>query len=279
LRGLTGIARSEYSAFQLSVRKRMSHGLLFNINYTLSHSLDHASTPERFGTEGASIGGTSGFMHNSWNLHQQYGDSDFDMRHQLNAHWVFELPLGRGKHFGSGMPGWADHIIGGWLVSGIFRANSGLPVSIDNGRTWPTNWNYNGNAVCAPRGSYILGLAVGPCPPTKTTKNGPRGPNLFPDPDEAFRHFRHAATGENGGRNQLRGDKYLNFDFGIVKSFRLPKERHRLHFRWDIFNLLNSPYFDTGAINASFGDAGTFGDYRGLLGGPRRMQLTLRYEF
>jgi hypothetical protein len=280
LRGLTGIARSEYHSLQLSVRKRMSHGLLFNINYTLSHSLDHASAPERAGTFGAAIGDAySGFMLNSWDLSQQYGDSDWDMRHQLNSHWVYELPIGRGKAFASGMPGWANQILGGWTISGIFRANTGLPFAAVNGRTWPTNWNFSGNAVCAPAGSYILGLATGPCPATQNVSNGPRGPNAFADPDAAFTHFRHGATGESGGRNTMRGDKYLNVDFGIQKSFNMPWEGHHFQFRWDMFNLTNSAYFDTYSMSVSVGDPGTFGDYQGVLGAPRRMQLSLKYIF
>lgn len=286
LRGLTGIARSEYSALQLSLRKRLSHGLLFNINYTLSHSLDHSSAPERLGTAGSLIGaGYSGFMINSWDLSQQYADSDFDMRHQFNTHWVYELPIGHGKQLGSDMPGWANQIVGGWSVSGIYRANGGLPLTIINGRTWPTNWNFQGNAVCAPAGSYALGLATGPCPATQNVKSAVHAgvsdssPNVFADPDEAFGHFRFGATGESGGRNQMRGDKYINIDFGIAKSFPMPLEGHRLQFRLDMFNLFNSAYFDTGALNASIGDPGTFGDYTQVLGGPRRMQFSLRYEF
>ncbi|MGH9805378.1 MAG: TonB-dependent receptor domain-containing protein, partial [Candidatus Acidiferrales bacterium] len=280
LRGLTGIARSEYSALQLSLRKRYSHGLLFNLNYTWSHSLDHASTPERLGTSGALIGaGYSGFMLNAWELSQQYADSDYDMRHQFNAHWTYELPVGRGKPWGSGIAGWANQIVGGWSLSGIFRANSGLPLTAFNGRTWPTNWNFSGNAVCAPAGSYNLGLATGPCPATQNVKDGPNGPNVFADPSEAIRHFRFGATGESGGRNQMRGDKYLNVDFGIAKSFNLPGEGHRFEFRWDMFNLLNSAYFDTGSLSMDFSDPGTFGDYLAVLGAPRRMQFTLRWVF
>jgi len=287
LRGLTGIARSEYSALQLSLRKRYSHGLLFNLNYTWSHSLDHASVPERAGTFGSVIGaGYSGFMLNAWDLSQQYADSDFDMRHQFNSHWTYELPVGRGKTWGGGIPGWANQIVGGWSLSGIFRANSGLPLTVINGRTWPTNWNLQGNAVCVPSGSYVLGLATGSCPGTQNVSSALHGgdpatssPNAFADPDAAFTSFRFGATGESGGRNQMRGDKYVNLDFGIAKSFNLPGEGHRFEFRWDMFNLLNSAYFDTGAINASIGDPGTFGDYTAVLGGPRRMQFTLRWVF
>lgn len=286
LSGLTGIARSRYNSMQLSLRKRQSHGLLFNINYTLSTSRDHSSQPERLGTSGATIGaGYSGYMINSWDLSQQWGYSDFDIRHQFNGHMVYELPFGHGKTWGSGVAGWANQIIGGWSVSGIFRANSGLPLTVINGRTWPTNWNFQGNAVCTPSGSYKLGLAVGPCPKTQNVKAATHGsstttaPNAWADPDAALLAFRFGAPGDSGDRNRMRGDKYFNIDFGINKSFTMPFEGHRLDFRWDIFNLFNSAYFDTGQINASVGDPGTFGNYRAILGTPRRMQVQLRYIF
>ena len=285
LSGLTGLARSEYQAFQFTLRKNTSHGLMFNLNYTLSQSKDHSSTPERFNA-GATIGaGYSGYMINSWDIDQQWGISDFDMTHQMNAHWVYDLPFGRGRAFGSQANSFANAVIGGWSISSIIRINSGLPLTVINGRTWPTNWNYQGNGVCAPAGSYILGLATGPCPGTQTTRAATHSgvtdssPNAFANPDQALTSFRYGATGESGGRNLMRGDKYMSMDFGISKSFNTPWEGHRVEFRWDIFNLTNSAFFDTGSINASIGDPGTFGDYTAVLGGPRRMQVQLRYQF
>jgi hypothetical protein len=281
LRGLTGISRSEYSSMQISLRKRESHGLTFNLNYTLSTSKDHASVPERQGTGGSTIGaGYSGFMVNSWDLSQQWGYSDYDMRHQFNSHVIYQLPFGRGKMWAADVPGWANQVIGGWSLSGIFRANSGLPLTVINGRSWPTNWNFQGNAVCQPSGDYILGLSTGPCPGTQNVKSSTRGTaNAFADPDAAFAFFRYGAPGESGGRNQMRGDKYINVDLAIAKSFGMPWEGHKLDFRWEVFNFFNSAYFDTGEINASIGDQATFGDYTAVLGGPRRMQVYLRYTF
>jgi len=280
------VARSEYHALQLMVRKRMSTGILFNINYALSHSLDHASAPERAnvfapGGSGGENAGYSGSTINTWDLDQEYANSDFDMRHQFNASWVVELPFGRGKAFGSDIPGWADQILGGWEISGIFRANSGLPIAVVNPRSWPTNWDLEGNATCNAPGANVFGLEHGPCPATQNVKDtvDGRGPNLFADPDAAFALYRHTEPGLRGPRNNLRADNYVNLDFGIGKSFNMPWEGHRFAFRWDIFNLTNSVYFDGFTMNLSYGTKGSFGDYVDVLGGPRRMQLSLRYEF
>lgn len=282
------IARSEYHGFQLSVRKRMSHGVMFDINYTLAKSLDMASTPERTDIAGgAEFGaGYSGSTINSWNPGLEYSLSDFDMRHQLNANWTVELPFGKGRSFAANLPTWADHILGGWDVSGVVRISSGLPATVINARVWPTNWNIQGNATCKPTSGSRFGVTVGPCPATQNSHGathsatpGVQSPNLFANPDAAFDNFRFTLPGLRGERNIIRGDTYFNLDFAVAKTFRMPWEGHRLTVRWETFNLTNTPTFDTGNLSASIGRKATFGDYLGLLGGPRRMQFTLRYEF
>jgi hypothetical protein len=56
-------------------------------------------------------------------------------------------------------------------------------------------------------------------------------------------------------------------------------ERHRLGIRWEVFNVTNTPHFDTASLNMSIEDPATFGTYGSVLRDPRRMQLSLRYEF
>ena len=276
---------SFYHSMQVILRKRMTHGVSFTLNYTYSHSLDTSSTPERQDIIGGAFnGGATGTTINAWNIRQEYSNSDFDIRHQLNGYWIAELPFGRGKFIGNSSPGWANQIIGGWELAGIVHLNSGVPAGISNGRSWPTNWDLEGNATCAPVGAYSLGLAVGPCPGTQNAhgaqhNGGQTTPNLFSNPDEALKHFRNTATGFRGERNIIRGDKYFSTDLGIQKKFKLPREGMNLVFRWDIFNLTNSVYFDTGSLNANFDDPGTFGDYTAILGRPRQMQASLRLEF
>lgn len=164
------------------------------------------------------------------------------MRHQFNASWVVELAFGRGRAFGRDISGWADHFIGGWQISGITRLNSGLPAGIFNGRTWPTNWDLQGNATCVPAGAFRFGVSVGPCPATENVKNSAagRGPNLFADPDTAFDRFRFTEPGSRGPRNNLRADNYFSLYLGIGKAFNMPWEGHRFMFRWDMFNVTNS---------------------------------------
>jgi hypothetical protein len=278
-------AHSEYHAFQLTVRKRMSHGIAFDLNYTLAKSLDMASQPERtdlFG--GFALGaGYTGSTINTWQPNLEYSFSDYDMRHQFNANWTMEIPFGRGRAVGRDMPAWLDQIIGGWQIAGIVRINSRLPATVINARRWPTNWNLQGNATCGPRSTWT---GVAACPSTSNAHGAIHGgdpttasPNLFSDPDAAFDGFRFTLPGQRGERNIIRGDKFFNLDLAVAKTFKMPWEGHSLKMRWETFNVTNSVYFDTAYLSASIGRKGTFGDYTGVLGGPRKMQITFRYEF
>jgi len=127
-------------------------------------------------------------------------------------------------------------------------------------------------------------LAVGPCPSTQNVHGATHGggqptPNLFSDPGEAIGHFRLTDTGNRGQRNVIRADRYFSTDLGIAKKFNLPWEGKALLFRWDIFNLTNSVYFDATSLSASPEDPGTFGDYSQTLGRPRQMQVSLKFVF
>lgn len=277
LSGQSTIGFSEYHAFQLVFRKRFSGGTQFDFNYTLSKSLDLTSGTERGASFGSGFfGGYTDFIINSWNPRLQYAESDFDMRHQLNANWVVELPFGRGKPLGGDVPSWLNQFIGGWQTTGIFRWNSGLPASIINARlAWPTNWNLQGNAE--------LREGLRRFPQGRTTRNvrfpdGRVRPSIFPNPTEVLGMLRFARPGEVGFRNKIRGDGYFTLDMGLLKHFPI-YESHRLQFRWEVFNLSNSVRFDTGSLRAFPDITGTFGQYFGTLTRERVMQFALRYEF
>lgn len=124
-------------------------------------------------------------------------------------------------------------------------------------------------------------VQFGACAPTQNvhdTVDGD-GPNLFADPDAALAFFRQTLPGDSGERNVIRADNYFNLDLAIAKSFSMPWEGHSLKFRWEIFNLTNSVYFDAVSLSTSLLKQGSFGNYTAVMGGPRRMQVTLRYEF
>ena len=105
----------------------------------------------------------------------------------------------------------------------------------------------------------------------------------FADPQKALEAFRNLYPGEAGIRNLLRGDGYFTIDLSIGKGFKLPSTQ-RLEFRWDVFNLTNTPKFDTGDVTMFPDSAASFGRYDSSLAAcdgaaGRCMQLNLRYTF
>jgi len=263
----SSIGKGNYHAAQFTIRKRFSQGFQFDLNYTFSKSLDLGSSAER-------VVDYEGMIINAFDAGAMKSYSDFDMRHQVNANWVVELPFGRGRMWGNGWSSILDNAFGGWQISGLWRMTSGLPTSIGNGRTWPTNYNHPGFAT-----------QVGPTPETGVFKNavaidGTSGPNVFADPSRAVESWDHTRAGGSGQRNGVRGDGYFTIDLGVAKRFALPYEGHSVQVRWETFNLTNTASFDLPTQGGwSLGQGASFGKYSYLLTNPRVMQFALRYEF
>jgi hypothetical protein len=259
------VGNSNYHAAQFSLRHVMTHGLLFDLNYTFSKSIDVGSNAERINQfEG---GGFASQIINSWSPKQLRAVSDFDTRHQINANWVYELPFGRAKAYASGMSRWADAIVGGWQFSGLLRWSSGLPFTINPGLGfWATNWELTSAAVMN-----------GPRPKTGTFNvNGQ--PNVFKDPATAIQSFRLAFPGESGQRNEVRGPGIFGIDAGLGKSWKIA-ESQALKFSWEVFNATNSVRFDAASGNASLANSTSFGNFIQTLSQKRVMQFSLRYSF
>ncbi len=260
------IGTSSYHAFLLSVRRRMANGLRFDWNYTFSKSIDMGSDAERVIAYDA-WGGPGGQIINSWDPKANRGLSDFDARHQMNANWTWELPFGKGKTWGSNFSGVMQHVFGGWEISGLFRWANSYPFSVSNGANWATNWQLGGNAVF-----------IGPTPKTGQFWNNGE-PNMFKDPQSAIKSWRYALPGERGSRNIGQGPGYFGLDSGVAKSWKIT-ESQALKFRWEVFNVTNSPTFDGGySVGSSLSSTSSFGVFNQTLTKPRIMQFALRYEF
>ncbi|HET6176853.1 MAG TPA: carboxypeptidase-like regulatory domain-containing protein [Candidatus Sulfotelmatobacter sp.] len=263
------IGNSNYHAMQLSLRKAMSSGLAFDFNYTLSKSIDIGSNAERI-NEFEGFGFASQVI-NSWDPNQNRAVSDFDTRHQINANFVYELPFGRGRRFGSGMGKVANAVVGGWGLSGIFHWTSGLPFSMGSGSGWPTNWQLQGEAVPIANPGKVG---------VHRDSNG--DPTMWADVSstgQAHSAFRFPYPGETGTRNELRGPGYFELDNGLWKTWNFSEEKS-LKFAWEVFNVTNSVRFDAAQSANQFAlTIGNFGTYSNTLSKPRVMQLSLRFSF
>ena len=256
------IGWSNYNALEVSLNKQMSHGLLFGLNYTYSHSFDIESTSER------GVHYLTDSVINPWSPGQMYAPSDFDLRHQFNAYWVAQLPFGQGQFIGKNASGWQNALIAGWQLSGTMRLTSGFPVSVFMGYVWPTNWDEMGWA----------NLTGQPIATGTTIVNGK--PNIFKNPAQASNGFDYAFPGQSGARNSIRGDGYFGWDMDLAKQWRIPGlERQTLETRWSVFNVSNTPRFDAFSMQSEWDASRTFGNYTNTLTQPRVMELALIYQF
>ena len=259
------ISNSDYHALEATLRRRFSRGLQFDFNYTLSKSIDLSSDAARIGP----WSGLGGQIINAWNHKQLRAVSDFDATHQVNANWIWEMPFGQGRAFGSGAHGLVEALIGGWQLSGLFRITSGFPVNIANGYEWPTNWQLGGQATL-----------LGPAPQMRTTKNGDGTVNMFAQGPAAINSFMFDLPGSSGIRNPVRGDGTVGLDGGLAKRWKMRwNEKQSLQFRWEVFNIPNWNRFDVQSQVPEIDISSTFGNYTNLLTNPRIMQFALRYEF
>jgi hypothetical protein len=265
---------SDYHGLTVSLRQRLS-GVTWDFNYTFSKSLDEASGLQTGGLFG------SAFVLNAFRLKDQRSYSDFDARHLFNFNGVYDLPIGRGRKFGSGMNKIANALIGGWSLSGILRADSGFPYDgFYDSTGWQTNWQIRSymTQLRPIQTGIFYGSAAAGC------TSGCSLPNIFADPEAAWDSFRTPHPGETGTRNPIRLPNTWNIDMGLAKSFDMPwREGHKVTFRWDVFNVTNTPFFDgqaVGTIGYTGSNAGgSFGRYTVQSNSPRIMQFALRYDF
>ncbi len=275
LYGWMSNGNSAYNAGQFSLRRRMSEGLQFDLNYTYSKSMDIGSNAERINHFQGS--GFASQVINAWYPNQLRAPSDFDTTHQINANGVYQLPVGRGKRFASGINRWADAVVGGWTLSGLWRWSSGYPFSISSGFGWATNFDEQSMAVLdgsRPKtGTFIV----------NGQPNVFKNPNNTADPTSAINQFRAALPGESGQRNNLRGPGTFNIDASVSKSWNFT-ERQSLRFSAEAFNLTNTPRFDVGTMQLnlagnSITNASSFGNFNSTLSNPRVLEFALRYSF
>lgn len=274
----SSIGNSNYHAMTVSYRQRLS-SLTLDFNYTWAHSLDDASGLQPEGAYGNNSGSNGAFIVNSLRQRENYASSDFDIRHSINADFVWQLPIGKGQAFLGNVGKGADAVFGGWQLSGIMRWNTGLPTGVSpfDESQWATSWEVQSNTT--PTSS------VHSCP----NKSKSSAPKIFGTCDETavYQSMRSAYPGETGPRNYLRYPGYFDLDLGISKSFKMPWEGHQLALRWDVFNVTNTQSL-TGIVDFSVvQDPGLtqssppadWGNLFQIQGQPRVMQIGARYSF
>ena len=256
------IGYSNYNGLQASLNRRFNNGLSILAAYTYSHSLDDA--PEE-------LESNSGAPPNGRDFSAWYGSSDFDVPHRISATYVYDLPFGRGKQMLNHGP--LSWILGNFRTSGVYTYYSGHPFTVNAGGTLTSSLDPFGEATAVP---FVVGkphIVGDPACWYYAAKNkscGVQAPGLT----DAYALPAPGQVG-NSGRNTLRGPRTDVFDASLLREFPMA-EVANLEFRWEVFNVTNTPEF--GQPNGNF-SSGTAGSITTLSGDPRVMQFALRLSF
>ncbi len=260
-----------------TVRNRPWKGIQFDVNYTLSKSLDQIGDVQN----NLSLI-TTGFDPNV-----DYGPAQSDRRHVVNGIFNYDLPFGTGRHWSSDS-GWANKVIGGWYLSGIFRTYSSLPlVVVDNTQVWGGSLQaqaVNNGAIPLDSGSLDAGINSGVAGSggVGTQGNpaaGGSGLNMFANPQSVLGSFRRIELnrdGRQGRASAFRGPWFWNLDFRVAKETSIT-ERVKIEFSFDFFNVFNHVNFSTPSL--SLNNPASFGVYTSQANSARAIQFGTRIEF
>ena len=223
-------------------------------HYTWSKMIDNASHASG---NVAWLGGTTGLQY-IWNLGLERSLSAHDVAHRVVLTGAWEMPVGRGRRFGSGWNRPLDLILGGWEISGMATLQSGMPLHLTQagGAIWDGTQRPNLIGDPSTMGSVVSRMdawfnpAAFSQPPLDVPGTAPRNLNY-------------------------RGPAIKTLDAALLKSFRV-KEGQRFEFRIEAQNVTNTPVFAD--PNTSFGSV-AFGQITGLKVGPRNVQLGMKYYF
>jgi carboxypeptidase family protein len=230
---------SHYNGLQLTAMKRLGHGLQGQINYTFSRCMDTVSNG---GFLQFSAGGILSPLPGE--LARDYGPCDYDIRHNLNAQYVYQLPVKVRNHS-------LGYALNGWQISGTLFWHSGVPFSVLS-----TPYSAGGNGIVQGSGPEFASVVPGVPLYDHHPIAGVTQPGTLQwlNPD-AFVSAVDPSTGQcdggdtlqncqfgNLGRNSLRGPDFLWSDFYLTKWFPLT-EHVKLRFESQFFNVFNHPNF------------------------------------
>jgi hypothetical protein len=247
-------ADSIYHGLQVKWEKRFSRGVTFLAHYTWSKMIDDASVTDGNLTW---LGGSTSFQ-NPLNYALERSLSQHDVPHRFVATGDWQIPFGRGRHFGAHVNRLVDGIIGGWEVSGFFVLQSGFPLQVS--QSGGTLWN------------------------------GTQRPNLIGDPatsgsiyDRLTNYFDQNAFsrpapdtfGTAARTLNMRGPTVNTLDAALLKNWHV-RESQRVEFRLEASNVRNHPIFSDPPT--SYG-ASNFGVISGTKVGARSVQLGFKYYF
>jgi carboxypeptidase family protein len=267
---------SNYNGLTVGFTRKISNSLQVNASYTWSHALDDISNggflPFNFDTNTSVLGPQNPFNFRQYN----YGNADYDVRHQFNLNYVYTTPR---------FHGWLNPLLD-WTVSGTIFARTGLPFTVVDG------------AATGALGSYNYGPATG-LDLFANSSVGPLscGSSAAITPCMTASEFTSPvssggiASFGNQRRNQIYGPMFFDTDLTLMKNFHIPHTEHaEFQVGAQAFNLFNHPNFDQPVNNiasAQFGSiirtvgppTSLFGSFLGGDASPRAVQIKAQIRF
>jgi len=286
------IANSNYAGMVVSAKHDFKGGLTFQAGYTWSHALDEISNNSLspFGLNTTGLYSDVINQQDPYNTRlYNYGNSDYDIRHNFIANYVWNDGL---RHLTSRGP---NALVKGWSFSGTVFRHSGLPFTVTDSNltaALEVTTNSTGNVLAANYGApnstqqvfaNVLGPTTGTCGASAATPTGScLSKANFSDPINNW---------GSQQRNQYRGPGYFDTDFAVEKAFGLPQwESAQFSIGARFFNILNHPdfYFPIMNLdNSRFGQitqtistpTSIYGSGLGANASPRLIQLQAKFTF
>ncbi|MBZ5604464.1 MAG: carboxypeptidase regulatory-like domain-containing protein [Acidobacteriia bacterium] len=256
-------ANDNFNALQVSLERRFTGGFLWQTQYMWSHGIADASI---------GAGESVSFQDQACRACDR-SSMPYDIRHTMTSNAIYQLPFGQGHRF-LNQDGLASKFLGGWELSGIATARTGMPINITLKRA--TSALPDGNNSNQ-RPNLVPGVPLYAANQSITNWFNPAA---FAIPAKG--------TWGNLGRYAARGPGYSEFDMALQKAFPIG-ETIKLNFRTEVFNIFNQAIYanPSGSIGSDPADpSASFGRITSVLntgavgtGTPRRIQFALRLDF
>jgi hypothetical protein len=220
---------SSYNALQVDINRRFSRGLTLRGVYTLSKVLDDGDS-----YNATAAGNAPGLVANPYNVRADWGLGTFDVRNAAVVTAMYDLPLGKGRHWLGSANGFASALASGWALNSVVTLQDGFPFT--------PQLSYN------PSNDGDTRNPVRPFVNPNFT-----GPVILGTPAEWFNPAAFAAVPNNSGffgnlgRDTLIGPGLATWDFSVMKNTPI-RERMTVQFRAEIFNLLNRANLNTPSL-------------------------------
>ena len=236
------IFSGNYNSLQVAVKKRFKGKTLLDANYTWSKSLTNGPADR------------TGPPQNAYNINADYGKSPSDRTHIATIDGVWDLPW---LHEQNGLVG---HLLGGWEISGIFQAQSGVPLTVSSSAGIAINGTLNND---------VAGLGIIGASPAGLRPDQIADPNQGTGLKTRLHWFNtaafaapSAALGQPGNakRGTILGPGFYRIDTGLFRNFKLT-EGAVFQLRGEAFNVVNHTNFNGVAVAAT--TPSTFGQVTG----------------